>query len=293
MLVFAGLAPADCIPVTANRILGRDLAAADPLFRGLPSTLTVGFAPAPGAKRIFTAGELERIARANGITVPAPAEICFEFRMRQVAPEEAAAAMRHSLPQDANLTIVELPKGQIPAGEIEFPIEGLEPVNPLTPGTQLWRGFVRYAETRRAALWARVAIAVHYTAVVADKDLPANSAIQTAALRIETRTGPLAREKIASRIEDVIGRMPRLAVKAGSPIPLSLLVMPPAVQRGDSVRVDVESGSAHLHFDAVVENSANLGETVELRNPLNGKTFRARLESGNRAVIVLAGGRSL
>lgn len=295
LLIFAlsGCALADCLPVTTNRVLGRDLAAADPQFAALPSTLTVGFAPSPGTKRTYSVTELERIAKANGITVHTPAAICFEIPLRPIDEETAITAMRRSLPHDANLAVVELQKTELPAGEIEFPIESLDPVNPATPGTQLWRGSVRYAETRKAAIWARVAITTHYTAVIPNKELPANAVINAAWLRIETRTGPLEREKIASQMEEVSGRVPKIALRQGSPIPLSSLADPPAVRRGDSVRVDVESGPAHLHFDAVAENSADVGDTLELRNPLNGKTFRARLESGNRAVLIVPAGQSL
>src|SRR5579863_9918852 len=77
----SGSAYAGCIPVTGNRILGRDLALADPRFSALPASLTVGFAPPPGAERIYAAPELQRLARANGITVTGAGDICFELPM--------------------------------------------------------------------------------------------------------------------------------------------------------------------------------------------------------------------
>ncbi len=46
--------------------------------------------------------------------------------------------------------------------------------------------------------------------------------------------------------------------------------------------VDVQSGFAHLQFDAVAESSANEGDVIELRNPSSGKTFRAKLELRTR-----------
>jgi flagella basal body P-ring formation protein FlgA len=110
---------------------------------------------------------------------------------------------------------------------------------------------------------------------------------------METRTGPLEREKSASRIEDVQGRVARRPVKAGTPVPAAILTEAPAVRRGDSVSVEVESGLAHLRFEAIAENTARDGEMVELRNPLNGKTFRARLNADGRAVIVINTGHKL
>src|ERR1700744_1343731 len=287
---------AGCLPVAANRILGNDLARADARFASLPADLTVGFAPSPGASRTYPAAELERIARAHGILLPEAREICFELTMMQLQEDIAATAMLSAIPHELNvrtqdLKIVELSKTPLPAGELEFPIEGLEPAGPTTNGIQLWRGYVKYADTRKAVCWARVALNTHYTVVVAQKDLPVNSPISTASLRVESRTGPFQRSKTAMRIEEVAGRVADRAVRAGETIPLAILAVPPQVRRGDPVTVDVQSGFAHLQFDAVAESSANEGDVIELRNPSSGKTFRAKLNSGSRAVVVVAGGR--
>jgi flagellar basal body P-ring formation protein FlgA len=292
-VALSGIAVAGCFPVTGNRILGSDLALADTQFSALPSNLTLGYAPAPGTKRIYSAAELQLLGRANGIPLTNPAGICFEVPMQQIKEEDVVAAMRRALPANASLKIVELAKADVPAGQLEFPVEGLEPSIPSAPGTQLWRGYVKYAETRKAAYWARVDVTSSFTAVVATKDLPLNKAIDAASLRIETRTGPLDREQSAARIEDVIGRVPRRALKAGAPIPLALLVDPPEVHRGDPVKVEVQSGPAHLQFEAIAENSANEGEMIELRNPSSGKTFRAKLSPGSKVIVIIAPGQSL
>ena len=287
------LAFAGCFPVTGPRILGRDLALADPQFSALPSTLAVGFAPEPGGKRVYTAAELERLGRANGVRVENPADICFELPLLRVREVDAETAMRRSLPADAELKIVELAKLDVPAGQLEFPLEGLEPPSPAAPGAQLWRGYVKYEDTRRAPIWARVSILVRYTAVIANKDLPVNGIVDSAQVRIESRTGPLTREKDASRIEEVSGRLLKRAVSANAPIPLASLTDVPAVRRGDSVQVDVESGAAHLRFTAVAESTANEGDMIELRNPLSGKTFRGRLDHGPRVLLVVTVGQAL
>lgn len=287
------LALAGCFPVRGPRILARDLAMADPRFSTLPSTLAVGFAPDPGARRIYTASELERLARANGARIENPADICFELPLVHVREEDAGVAMRRSLPADAELKIVELAKSDAPAGQLEFPLEGLEPASPAAPGVQLWRGYMKYAETRRAPFWARVSINVRFTVVVATRDLPVNGIIDAASVRVEPRTGALTREKDASRIEEVSGRMLKRAIAAGVPIPLASLTEVPAVRRGDSVEVDVESGAAHLRLTAVAESAANEGDMIELRNPLSGKTFRARLDRGPRVLLVVTLGQAL
>src|SRR5580704_15920199 len=66
-LTLPAVISARCLPVTGDRIVGADLASADTEFATLPATLQLGYAPSPGASRVFTAIELQRIARANGI----------------------------------------------------------------------------------------------------------------------------------------------------------------------------------------------------------------------------------
>ncbi len=117
---------AGCLPVAGNRILGRDLARADARFSALPADLTVGFAPSPGASRIYPAAELERIARAHGILLPDPQEICFALTMVQLQEDDAAAAMLRALPAELkvksqDLKIVELSKAPVPAGRARVP----------------------------------------------------------------------------------------------------------------------------------------------------------------------------
>jgi flagella basal body P-ring formation protein FlgA len=289
----SGIANTGCIPVTGNRILGRDLAFADPSFSALPASLTIGFAPTPGTRRIYTTLELQRLARANGIGVASPEEVCFDIPMVHLAEEDANTAMRRSLPAGAALKIVELANVDVPKGLLEFPIEGLEPPIASNRGVQLWRGHVKYAETRQASVWARVEVTVTFTAVVAGRDLPADTPIKPGSLRIETRTGRVEREKSAARIEEVQGRIPRRAVPAGSVIPIAILADAPDVRRGDPIAVDVWSGSAHLRFEAVAENAARDGDIVELRNPASGKTFRVRLDPGAKALVVLVDGQRL
>ena len=282
---------AGCFPVTGDRILGRDLALADPLFATLPASLIIGSAPVPGMKRTFATGELARIARAHGIAPGEPAEVCFNLPMREMNGEEALKEMRRVLPA-GELTIIELSTAMVPAGKMEFPLTGLEAPAVGQPTVQLWRGYVRYSETRKISVWARVSISQTLTAVVAQRDLPANVPIAAGSVHVEKRDGPPVVTAAATRLEDVLGRIPRRSVKAGGTIPLAILASAPDVRRGDAVPVEVVSGPARLLLSAIAERDGRNGELVELRNPSSGKTFRARLD-GLKAVIVVGQGRGL
>ena len=296
LILLVAFAPAfaGCLPVTGTKITARDLALADPRYASLPPDLTIGYPPTPGTQRVFAAAELSRIASANDLRLTAPtAEVCFEIALRQVSRDEAISAMRRSLPANADVNIMELAALGIPSGDLEFPVTGLDPAPPGSEGVQLWHGFVRYAGTRRAPFWARVLVTITYNAVFAVRDIQPGVPIDAGDLRIGTVRGPFRNEAPVLQIEDIKGRMVRSPVKADSLMALTLLSDPPAVRRGDSVRVEVRSGLARLHFDAVAESAARAGDIVELRNPLSGKVFRARLESGSKATLILGAGQKL
>lgn len=284
---------AACLPVTGDRILGADLASADKKFASLPATLQLGYAPLPGASRVFTAVELRRIAHANGIQATDFSDVCFEISEHVPANAEFIQAMRPALPTDASLRLVDMAHAPIPSGKLQFPLSGLEPPANANDGAQLWRGFVQYTDTRRVAVWARVVISATYTTVVTRTALTADTPIDAASLEVETKTGPLKRDVSAARLEQVAGRVLRRPLPAGAEIPLSLIDEPPAIRRGDLVRVEVRSGLAVLHFDAVAESTVRAGEYAEFRNPATGKTFRALAEAGTKAVVVVGKGPAL
>jgi flagella basal body P-ring formation protein FlgA len=281
---------AECRSVATDRILGSDLAAADSRFSSLPATASFGYAPLPGAPRVFSALELQNIARAGGVQTAGIAGICFEVPLHPPSEREFMDSFQLSLPPDATVLLVDMARPAIPAGRIEFPLSGLEPPAAGGDGAQLWRGFVQYTDTRRFPIWARVTVSVTYASVITRKDLAPDTPIDAAYLQLETRTGTLKRELAVTRIEDVAGHVVTRALKAGSEIPLSLIAEPPAVRRGDLVRVEVRSGQAILRFDAIAETTARAGEIADFRNPVTGKTFRARAEPGSRAVVVVGKG---
>jgi len=293
-VLLASACAADCFPVTTNRITGSDLAKANSALAAVPATYIVGIAPEPGQRRIFTAAELNRIAAANRVPPTAFTDICFTVPVAKLAEKDLVAAMRKVLSPDAEVKIIEASNGDVPAGTTEFPLASLEPPA-ADSGVQLWRGFVRYAETRKAPIWARVSLVEHFKAVVATRDLSPNTALGSSSpsemgsfFRVEERTGPPPREKIAVSPADVAGRQVTRSIKAGDVIPMAALTAAWDVRRGDPIRVEVRSGDAHLSFDAIAETPAREGDMVELRNPTSGKLFRARLEPGARATLVLA-----
>jgi flagella basal body P-ring formation protein FlgA len=279
-----------CTAVSGTRILASDLSLADSRYSALPPTLVVAFAPEPGAALTIPAARLLRIARSNGLSVDSPSDVCFEFPVRDLDAGGVRAAIERSLPPEGRLTSLSVPPLKVPAGELHFPLDGLDSGSGRT-----WRGFVLYSGNRRSPVWATVAVSIPIGFVVADGDLEADTVIAAGSVRLVVRDAPAATSPglsgVASRLEEVVGRAPRIPLRAGTAIRLSDLREAPAVRRGDSVRVEVRSGFARLHFDAVAEAAARQGEAVDLRNPLNGKTFRARIDAPGTAVLILPSAR--
>lgn len=155
-LLFTLAASMACHPVSGDRILARDLAAAAPEFRTLPPEEVIAWAPAVGARKLLGTDELARIARVHGLSGAPDASICFESPAAALDKEKVETAMRQALGAgDTQLEIVELSKQPAPPGEIVFPRTGLSTATAANEAPVLWRGFVRHG-SRRFDIWARV-----------------------------------------------------------------------------------------------------------------------------------------
>ena len=104
ILLFAlcsGCLAADCVPVSGDRILAADLGRAVPAFAALSPELSLGYAPAPGARRTFSAAELARLAKRYGVTADPGVEACVIRPARILTCEQVAAVMQARLPMPA------------------------------------------------------------------------------------------------------------------------------------------------------------------------------------------------
>ena len=97
----------------------------------------------------------------------------------------------------------------------------------------------------------------------------------------------MPRESLATSIDQAAGRLLRRSLRAGTPIQTSWLEMPKEVNRGDKVRVEVRSGSAHLEMEGRAEASGSVGESIPVSNPASKKAFRARIEGKGRVSVGL------
>ncbi len=292
LLTVASEPSSTCQSVQGNTILGRDLAAADSAFRSIPPETQISFAPAPGSHRIFSGGELLRIAQRYGIPGEFH-ELCFTYPVRKLEPGEIREAMKESLGMEkAEIELKEFSMFPAPAGKVFFPLSSLpRPSLSHEQEPVVWRGYVQYGNDRKFTIWGKVRITVSQESVVARQDLPAGQMVNASQVETKTIVGFPSSLKVATAISQVAGLSLKRSVKVGTPIPIDAIEMSTdgatkgEVMRGDLVEVNVEVGAAHLKLGARAESSGSTGETVTLRNPKSGKTFPAQVIGKGKVIV--------
>jgi flagella basal body P-ring formation protein FlgA len=278
-----------CEMINTDQITGVDLARALPVFASLPGDAVLGYSPAPGARRVFTFPELEGIAKKYGIVAPEKSKACFEWRLQTLNEGAVRAAIRESLQApEARVEVLAIGKAQTPLGKLVFPLSGLSAstnIDPATPVT--WRGEVLYHSSHKFAVWARVRVAATMTRVVATELILPGRAVTAKQVRLETYDDFPLRNDIARSLDEVIGRVPRRALRAELPVFRTDLMEPFQVQRGETVQVTAISGATQLTMDAEAQNSGRQGDTIYLKNPRSGKTFAARIEGKDKALVIV------
>src|SRR5512133_3263808 len=98
-LAAAALAACVALAPEAERVTARDLAQMDPAFAALAPGTSFGYAPVPGARRVFHAAALARAAARHGLAGWAPRDLCAERATRPVDGARLLEAMKKSMPE--------------------------------------------------------------------------------------------------------------------------------------------------------------------------------------------------
>ena len=276
-MVVVALAACLAVPAISDQIRAADLAPASAAFAALDPAAVVGWAPAPGVQRVFPAAELRRIAARLGAPAVPETGLCVERKVAPLDPARVVAAIQPQVPEGA-VKLLDFSRAPAPEGELVLPRSALRRA---AGNTYFWGGYVRYAGSRRFAVWARVAVDAAVPVVVAAADLRPGRAIRAEDLRLETRSDLFASGLVASP-DQAVGKWPRRPIRAGAAVAAQCLQAAPEIVRGDAVKVDVRSGGAHLEMDARAESDGSLGERVTVRNPVSQKRFFGRVEGKGR-----------
>src|SRR6266481_4496439 len=217
------LAAVACLPVEGDRILMRDLAATATAFARQDPGEALGFTPAPGSQRRFSAGELDRLAARKGITAEME-PVCFERKLEALTQEQILGALREALPEEAQVELIDFSHARVPKGPLEFARSGLTPARASSPrDAAIWRGRVRYSAANSVPVWARVRVWISRPVVIAAQDLPAGKPIQADQIRMESVDGAPFGDSVPMALQDVAGRAPRRTVHAEQAISRAVL----------------------------------------------------------------------
>ncbi len=280
ILVFAAVPALACQAVTTDRIRGSDLATANAAFAALDPKLAIAPAPIPGVSRTFRREEIARLAQVHNIALTPPTEeFCFERATEPLTIEKLTPALRTALGiDDAQIEILDYSRSNVPQGTLVFAKAGLST-------TGVWRGHVTYDETRSMPIWVKVKITVERTWVEASEPIATGKIIEASQIAIkEGRRFPFGPAPIDT-FDLALAHKTLRSIRAGDPIFAAMLTTPPAVERGDTVRVEVISGGALLAFDAQAQSPARIGEFVLVKNPENSRYFKAHVEEKGKVSI--------
>ena len=280
---------ASCLPVQGDRIFARDVAAAIPEFARMPAEEVIGLAPLPTVRRVISGGELARIARKFGLEIVAPVDVCFESPTEALTTEKVLEQIKSTVGMEGlEIELIEFSRYAVPVGALSFPRSGLN-VHPLLTDRSIvfWRGKVTYGGTKSFAVWARLRMGVTRDRLVATETLRAGAVVTAEQVRMEpVKQFPLE-EQPAVLAADVVGQVVRRSVAAGQMMTAAFVMPPKEVTRGAAVKVVVKADGAQLSLPAVAESSGAVGETVSVKNPENGRSFRG-VVSGKNQVLVTA-----
>jgi len=279
--------PDGCLPVQDDRIYARDLTAAIPAFAGVPPDFALGYAPAPGTRRVFKAAALDRLALNQGVALESSTDVCFERSMATLEAHEILEALHTAWNgPDVNMELRSWSPQIAPQGKVVFPRTGLQMPALSDPQAEVvWRGYVIYGNNRRFGISARARITTSATRVVAVTDLSAGETVREDQVRLETFDSFALDDRPARRLEEVVGYVTRARIRAGSAVLRNQLNRAPEITRGDLVQVEVTAGGAHLAFEGKAESNGTTGATILVKNPSSGKDFRARVTGKGKVSV--------
>ena len=279
--------PDGCLPIQEDKIYARDVAAAVGDYSNVPADFALGYAPAPGVRRVFKAEVLERLARNQGVVLENLPDVCFERAMATLQPAEVLEAMRSAWGSgDVNMELKSFTPQIAPQGTVVFSRTGLQlPLGSDPKAEVIWRGYVLYGNNRRFGISARARITTTTTRIVATADLAAGAPVREDQVQLESVDTFALDDRPVRNLEEVVGYVPRSLIRAGSTVLRSQLGRAPEVARGDLVKVEVTAGGAHLLFEGKAEADGVIGKTILVKNLTSGKDFRARVTGKGKVSV--------
>ena len=141
----------------------------------------------------------------------------------------------------------------------------------------------------RFSIWVRARIEVRIAQVSARADLTTGRPVHESQIQLDTVSVSPFGAQAARSLAEVVGRIPRRPIPAGSPILPGQLELAIEIHSGDAVTVRVTSGRAGLKLEGVAGGDGRRGDLIPIKNPATGKTFRARVEGAGMVALIIPG----
>jgi flagella basal body P-ring formation protein FlgA len=286
-LAVALAATPECVTVTGDKILARDLAKAIPEFSSVPPEEVVSFAPIPGLTRILRTSEIARFALRfqTPLVEGSPQTACFISAAAVLTEEQIRAAVLPAIPSPVvSLKVLDFSRAPLPPGRLEFRESGLTQSSLNPPGTTIWHGRMVMDSGRTFPVWVRLSVVVAAKTVVTARDVEKGRTLIADDMAYTNEAPFPLPEGILRSFDEATGRAANRNLAKGSLILKWMLEQPREVIQGQIVHVDAICGDAHLSFEARAQSSGRRGEDITVRNP-NGRSFRARVVEKDRVEV--------
>lgn len=299
-LSFAVLASSGCFVIHGSEIRVGDLAAAMGISSEVASPDTIlAPAPRPGMRRTVNASLLngwldksglrERGSREVISQITLPSTLCVEQERTSLSASAIEESIRESLPQrNVVLIIVKYSQEVLPPGRVSFPVSGAARPSPVHPDAPfLWRGVWLSEQGAAIPVWVSVRAYRFLPEVRLRVSLPAGSMLNEAQLETATAVRSAFDEKEDDLPRKYAGKVLKRFCASGSALNDRVVEPVPVIRKDSVVPVQVVSGDLRLKLTARAETDGWSGQVIPFVIPAGHRKFRARVQPGGFAVLVM------
>lgn len=256
------------------------------------SELDLGHAPDAGTTRRITGASILARLRDAGldeeeVRYHIPVSILVERAHQEIDPEDVRVTIEQYMlewlpPGDEVDNVALPPRMRIPLGDYALRVNDLKAVS-----RRLHEIEVEAVQDGRvvARTPVRLRIASRSPVVVARRAIPRGGTITENDIRIEERSLRGLHPTVLTHADEAIGRLARVAIGPGSTLSARSVEAPILVERGDRVRVAIETAAMRLTVPAEALESAGLGERIRVLNPSSGREFTAEVIAHGKVLV--------
>ncbi len=256
------------------------------------SDIDLGYAPDAGTTRRITGASILARLRDAGMDEDStryhiPSSVRVERAHQEVDPEIMRVAIEQAMldwmqPGD-EIDSMELPaRLRVPLGEFDLRIGDLEAVSRRLHQVEM---SVEQEGRVVARKPVRLRISSRGTVVVARRAVPRGGVLTAADVRLEERSLRGLHPTVLTHADEAIGRHATVALAPGAILTARAVEAPVLVEKGDSVRVAIETPGLRLVVPAEALDSAGLGERIRVLNPSSGREFTAEVIAHGKVLV--------